>query len=82
VFLSGIFFSFDVWEWRQTLLQERNDTLIRKHNNYGLVNLQKFGKAGNWYLEEMHGDFSNLCEGHRKKIHVCFDLDVTKGRSL
>lgn len=38
--------------------------------------------AGNRYLEEMRGDLSNLCEGHGKKIHVYFDLDVTKGRSL
>jgi len=38
--------------------------------------------AGNRYVEEMHGDVPNLCEGHCKKIHVCFDLDVTKGRSV
>lgn len=46
------------------------------------LTLKNLEMAGNRYLEEMHGDFSNLCEGPGKKIHVCFDLDVTKGRAL
>ena len=46
------------------------------------LTLKNLKMAGNRYVEEMHGDVSNLCEGHRKKIHVCFDLDVTKGRSF
>jgi hypothetical protein len=43
---------------------------------------KKLEMAGKQQLEAIHGDVSNLCEGHGKKIHVCFDLDVTKGRSL
>ena len=75
-------FSFDVWSWSRHYNRKGTTHSSESVIIMDFLALKSLNMAGNRYLEEMHGDVSNLCEGHRKKIHVCFDLDVTKGRSV